>query len=101
MSNLLFPSHDLVGYGHGARSYFSNLLDLDRKGIIELKLLNISFESVIYTDNKLDKDYNEKLIASYNLGSSPGYKIVDDTFLNEVLTGNKKYSVVFFLPIIL
>ena len=87
---------DLSGYGHGARSYFSNLLDLDRKGIIELKLLNISFESVIYTDKKLDKDYNEKLIASYNIGTSPGYKIVDDTFLNEVSTGNKKYSIIFF-----
>jgi glycosyltransferase involved in cell wall biosynthesis len=88
---------DLSGYGHGARSYFSSLLDLDRRGLIELKLLNISFESVVYADKKLEKDYNEKLIASYNIGTSPGYKIVDDTFLNEVSTDNKKYSVVFFL----
>ena len=88
---------DISGYGHGARSYFSNLLDLDRRGLIDLKLLNISFESVTYIDKKLDKDYNERLIASYNLGTSPNYKIVDDTFLNEVSTNNKKYSVVFFL----
>jgi len=90
---------DISGYGHGARSYFSNLLDLDRRGLIELKLINLSFESVIYKDKKLDKDYNEKLIASV-LPDGRGkrsFGIVDNKFFDEISNGNKKYSVVFFL----
>ena len=88
---------DISGYGHGVRSYFSNLLDLDNKGLINLKVVNVSFETIKFVDEKNHEDYKKRLVSSWNLGLNSEYTETDSNFMNDILSGNRKYSVIFFL----
>jgi len=81
--NIIFIGQltDVSGYGHGARSYFRSLLSLDKQGLINLSVINFSFEQNKYFDEDIKHAYDSRLLK-----------------INDFITKKTpEYSVVFFL----
>ena len=51
---------DLSGYATAARCYLDNLIALEDEGLIELKVLNFSFEKDVFISEEYKQKINQR-----------------------------------------
>ena len=54
---------DLSGYGNVARCYLDNLIELEEEGLIELSILNSSFENKVYISHEQQEKIKKRSLT--------------------------------------
>jgi len=86
---------DLSGYGNAARCYLENLVELEDQGLIELKVLNLSFESNISISKEMADKILKRSLTS-ELKYQDGYcDDEQDTRRIQDYIDDKDYEVIF------
>lgn len=86
---------DLSGYGNVARCYMNNLIELEKQGLIELSVLNHSFENSVSISGT-EREQIEKRSLTDNIEYRGGY-IKDPKDIQKVqeYISGKDYDVIF------
>ena len=86
---------DMSGYGHAARRYYENLIEIEKEGLIELKVLNFSYENLnTLSDSQIEEIKKRSITKKINY--KRGFKPDDsDEKLLQQYIDKKDYEVVF------
>jgi glycosyltransferase involved in cell wall biosynthesis len=88
---------DISGYGNAVRCYMKNLVELEQEGLIELKVLNYSFEEASAASEQELEDINKRSLTQ-NINHWAGSCTDEDEYnrIQEYMNG-RDYEVIFYL----
>ena len=93
MKNVLLIGQltDISGYGSAARSYFKSLLKLEEQGLINLKIVNFSCESVTREDvdgNQIGTDIDPEIFQKLSAKNLLSRLYITNMDIDESIASN-------------